>query len=317
MEQVSIIIPVFNGEIYLPACLDSILTQSFRDFRVYLIDDGSTDKTPEICRAYSAQDGRIRYLRQENRGVSAARNVGLLQANGEFLTFCDADDFWETDHLQTLVQAIRETGADMVSCNYAHVDTRGNLLHWTAFSAEIRELISREAKGDYIRDVLSWKTGWAVWARIFRRDAVKHLTFCEDCRCGEDLLFVVEAAFCCRRAASIAGSGYRYRQHPGSAMARTTDALAQRAAGACWLWHRLEKLGPERDNIAWEILRPVLEEIPAAKLPGELKKLPQNPWLRELARRVDSPLARFCVHGCVLRYRIERRFGGFHITVQQ
>lgn len=308
MEQVSIIIPVFNGEAFLTACLDSVLAQSFRDFQVYLIDDGSTDHTPEICQAYSAVDGRIRYLRQENRGVSAARNLGLRWAEGEFVTFCDADDLWEKDHLQTLVRAIRETGADMVSCNYTHADSLGNFLRRTEFPAEIRELETRAEKLKYIQDVLSWKTGWAVWARLFRRRAIRDLVFCEACRCGEDLLFVAEAALFCRRAVSIAGGGYRYRRHSGSAMARAADALSQRVAGAHWLWHRLEHMGPDRDGLAWGVLRPALEEIPAAKLPGRFRRLPQYPWLRELARRVDSPLARFCVHGCGVWYRIDRKW---------
>jgi len=304
METVSIIVPVFNGEAYLSACLDSLLAQTLRDLRVYLIDDGSTDRTPAVCGKYSALDGRITHIRQENRGVSAARNAGLRLARGEFVTFCDADDLWEREHLQTLVRAIRETGADMVSCNYTLVDGQGNFLRRTAFPAELRELASREETVNYMLDVLAWRTGWAVWARMFRRDAVCGLRFCEAVALGEDLLFVLEAALSCRRVVSIPGGGCCYRQHPGSAMTRAWDVLSQRAAVA----YRLRQRHPQLEAaVFWEILRPGLEEIPAAKLPEALARLPEKPWILEIARRVDSPLARFCCHGNVLRYRIEKK----------
>lgn len=308
MERVSIIVPIFNGARFLPDCLKSLLNQTFRDFRLYLIDDGSTDETPEICRRYSALDGRIQYIRQENRGVSTARNAGLRLAQGEFVTFCDSDDLWESTHLETLVRAAEETGADMVSCNYFRMDEEGNIRSRTAFPAARRALNSREETLNYIEDVLKWRTGWAVWARLFRREILKDLCFCEAVGFGEDLLFVLEAALRCRRAVSIVGGGCCYRSNPDSAMGKAGNKpmLEQRTAGAFWLWQRLRSLGPARHGIAWEILKPGLEGIPAKQLPASLEKLPQKNWLLEIARRVDSPLARFCLHGNVLRYRIDR-----------
>lgn len=305
MESVSIIVPVFNGETYLPACLDSILSQSLRDFRLYLVDDGSTDKTPEICRRYSARYGRITHIRQENRGVSAARNTGLALAKGEYVTFCDADDLWEETHLESLVRAMEKTGADMVSCNYSLVDEGGDFLSRTGFPVEVRELRTGAEKANYSWDVLNWRTGWAVWARLFRRDAVEKLRFFEDVSQGEDLFFVLEAVQFCRRTASVEG-GCRYRQHGGSAMAAagTEPSLAERAKGA----FRLSRSCPQTEaEILWEILRPALEAVPARDLPGALRALPQYPWLRGLARRIPTPLARFCVHGNPLRYRMERK----------
>ena len=302
MESVSIIVPVYNGEAYLSACLESLLHQSFRGFRLYLIDDGSTDETPEICRRYSALDGRITCIRQKNRGVSAARNAGLALAKGKFVTFCDADDLWEETHLEALVRAVEETGSDMVSCNYSLVDEGGVLLGRTAFPVEVRDLQTRAEKANYSRDVLNWRTGWAVWARLFRRDAVGGLRFCEDIRYGEDLIFVLEAVNVCRRAASVEG-GCRYRQHGGSAMASAEAGamLGDRVKGAYWLHRHQPRTAPE---ILWEILRSGLDAIPARDLPGILK---QYPWVRDIARQIRSPLARFCLHGNVLRYRIARK----------
>lgn len=307
METVSIIIPVFNGEVYLSDCLNSLLAQTFQDFRVYLIDDGSTDGTAEICQNYSARDGRVHYIRQENRGVSAARNRGMELAKGEFVTFCDGDDFWKPTHLETLLRAAAESGADMVSCNYDHVDCRGDFLRRTEFPAGIQDLVTPAGQANYIQDVLNWRTGWAVWARLFRRESVENLRFCEEISFGEDLLFVLEAALFCRRTAAISEGGYCYRQHGASATATVENRpmLESRAAGAYWFWRRHSGLDV---HIFWEILRPGLENTPAKQLPGAMKALPQYPWIREIACLIDSPLARFCVHGNVLRYRMEKKF---------
>lgn len=90
--SISIIVPVYNTEKYLSACLDSILTQSFTDFELLLVDDGSTDKSGEICDEYAQKDSRIRVFHKENGGVSSARNLGIEEAVGDYLHFVDADD---------------------------------------------------------------------------------------------------------------------------------------------------------------------------------------------------------------------------------
>ncbi len=91
--KISVIVPVYNVEKYLHRCIDSILVQTFTDFELLLIDDGSTDKSREICDEYEGKDKRIRVFHKDNGGASSARNVGLDNANGEYICFCDADDF--------------------------------------------------------------------------------------------------------------------------------------------------------------------------------------------------------------------------------
>ena len=92
MPEVSVIVPVYNVESYLPECLDSILAQSFRDYELILVDDGSTDKSGAICEEYAEKDGRIRVLRQSNKGQSAARNLGVAESKSKLLCFIDSDD---------------------------------------------------------------------------------------------------------------------------------------------------------------------------------------------------------------------------------
>ena len=101
-SQISIIVPVYNSEKYLDACIDSILSQSFRDFELILVDDGSKDSSAQICDEYASQDTRVRVIHKANGGVSAARNDGLDIAKGEYITFIDSDDWVEREYLETL-----------------------------------------------------------------------------------------------------------------------------------------------------------------------------------------------------------------------
>ena len=104
--KISVIIPVYNAEKYLERCIDSILAQTFTDFDLLLIDDGSKDKSGEICDEYARKDNRVKVFHKENGGVSSARNLGLDNANGEWVCFCDADDWVLSEWLQAFSQLI-------------------------------------------------------------------------------------------------------------------------------------------------------------------------------------------------------------------
>lgn len=97
--MISVVVPVYNSSLYLERCIDSILNQSYGDFELLLIDDGSTDDSGTICDKYSLQDKRVKAFHQTNKGVSAARNHGLRVSNGEWITFIDSDAYIEPDYL--------------------------------------------------------------------------------------------------------------------------------------------------------------------------------------------------------------------------
>jgi glycosyltransferase involved in cell wall biosynthesis len=117
-ELISVVIPVYKVEAYLPACVESVLAQTWQDFEIILVDDGSPDRSGQICDEYAARDSRIRVIHKENGGVALARNIGIAQARGKYFAFLDSDDVWSPMFLERLYQAILETDADFAVCPF-------------------------------------------------------------------------------------------------------------------------------------------------------------------------------------------------------
>lgn len=115
-ELISVIIPVYKVEAYLTACVESVLRQTYQNFEIILVDDGSPDSCPQMCDAFAARDDRIRVIHKENGGLSSARNAGIDAARGDYLAFLDSDDLWSPVFLERLYRAIRETDADFAVC---------------------------------------------------------------------------------------------------------------------------------------------------------------------------------------------------------
>ena len=119
IPKISVIVPVYNVEQYLPRCIDSILAQTFTDFELLLIDDGSKDRSGEICDDYAKKDSRIRVFHKENGGVSSARNLGLDNAQGEWICFCDSDDEFISSTLHSYINVLgKDTDIEVISCGY-------------------------------------------------------------------------------------------------------------------------------------------------------------------------------------------------------
>lgn len=127
MPAISVIVPVYKAEKFLDKCVESILNQTFEDFELLLIDDGSPDNSGVMCDGYAARDSRVRVLHQENGGVSKARNAGMAAAQGEYLAFCDSDDYLELNALERLYTALIESGADTAGCGHYYIWPDGRL----------------------------------------------------------------------------------------------------------------------------------------------------------------------------------------------
>lgn len=124
---ISVIVPVYKVEKYLDRCVESIVAQSFRNLEIILVDDGSPDKCGNMCDTWAERDERIRVIHKVNGGAADARNAGIQNANGEYITFVDSDDFIAPQMIEQLYLAIKESGAKMSMCNTACLDQSGNL----------------------------------------------------------------------------------------------------------------------------------------------------------------------------------------------
>ena len=126
--MISVIIPVYGVEQYLPKCVDSVLGQTYRDLEVILVDDGSPDDCPALCDAYKKKDPRVRVIHKPNGGLSDARNAGLDAARGDIIGFVDSDDWIAPDMYESLYAALLEHDADIAVCNFSYVNQRKNAL---------------------------------------------------------------------------------------------------------------------------------------------------------------------------------------------
>ena len=126
-ELISVIVPVFKVEAYLAKCIDSIRNQTYSNFELILVDDGSPDGSPKICDDYAAVDDRIQVIHKNNRGLSSARNAGLDVCKGDFICFIDSDDYIKPTYLETLLTLQRKNNADLVICEYDYVEKNGNV----------------------------------------------------------------------------------------------------------------------------------------------------------------------------------------------
>lgn len=123
--MISVLVPVYNVEKYLRRCIDSILSQTYTDYEIVLVDDGSTDRSGALCDAYAKEHGCIRVIHQENAGLAQVRNVSVAAARGDYITFVDSDDAIEPTYLETLLRDLQETGADISICSWSEVSDDG------------------------------------------------------------------------------------------------------------------------------------------------------------------------------------------------
>lgn len=214
MPEVSIIMPVYNIEEYLPRCLDSIIQQLFSDFELLAVDDGSKDNSLNVLKEYAAKDSRIKILHQENGGASKARNNGLNNASGRFIAFIDGDDFVDCHYIENLYQGIKENDAMLSMCGLECVDTIGNKVASPFSNNYVPESISgRDAVCQIGRNV----TFGVVWNKLYRQEIFDDIRFTEGMTFEDEMILhhiygKVDEISCVRK------NLYYYVQRPGSKM---------------------------------------------------------------------------------------------------
>lgn len=212
---ISVIVPVYRVEKYLPACIDSILNQTFTDFELILVDDGSPDRCPEICDEVARRDARVRVIHQANAGLSAARNAGIEIAHGEWLGFVDSDDYIAPQFYEKLYQTAQRTDADCVMCSVQNVDESGKSIDSALMRVADEVKTGQEVLQKIGRDdVTPYLT---AWNKLYRRKLFNTLRYPAG-RQNEDV-FVFAELFCqVQRAVCVAEPLYFYRKRIGSIM---------------------------------------------------------------------------------------------------
>lgn len=220
--MISVIIPVYNTEKYLPRCIDSILDSTYDDFEIILVNDGSTDSSPSICEEYSAKDSRIKVIHQENQGVSSARNNGISNCSGQWIIFVDSDDFISNDFLSIIARE-KYQNADFLLFDYVkfiagHAETDHPVRTLSFKDSEMHRLIKRilvpqplfpDGKADFR----------SPCARAYKKSIIDRysIRFSPDLTIGEDLLFNMEYQLRCRSCVYSSVPVYFYDIHIGSA----------------------------------------------------------------------------------------------------
>lgn len=217
--ELSIIVPVYNVEKYLSKCIESILSQTFTDFELILIDDGSPDNCGKIIDSYAEKDSRIVAIHQKNKGVSAARNAGLRIAKGKYIGFVDPDDYISEEMYMKMMKSAELNEADVVCCGFYHIDECGeSVCHKMDLSTNMKN----EEFLIHIFDIPRTVCG-TLWNKIFRRTIIDN-NFCEDYDIAEDWLFVISNSINAKNVSIVNEAFYFYFSRIGN----TTYRIARK-----------------------------------------------------------------------------------------
>ena len=215
---ISVIVPVYNVEKYLPHCLSSICGQSSQDLEIILVDDGSTDGSSGICRKYAQEDPRITYIRAENGGVSAARNLGLERAKGRWIGFVDADDYLDEAFYETLVTELVRSDKEIVSCCLHAEDPDGKRverMNGRTFPAVALDFGREEALLRYLNPdtrILYW----IPCNKLFSASLIGDLRFENGRQMAEDFDFCLRCLLRSNGIRYLPQELYHYLVRPGS-----------------------------------------------------------------------------------------------------
>ena len=213
--QISVIVPVYNSEDTLSRCLESLTNQTFKDFEVILINDGSNDNSINICEQYIRKDSRITLINTENEGVSSARNKGLKKSKGKYIMFCDSDDWIEENTLELLYNSIEKNNSDVVFSGF-YGDLFLNNRIYKSVTESISSDIScnvKELNNIFIYLFNTSRTAMqSPWAKLFKRDIIENndLLFNTDMICYEDFEFNLKYLTQCESIVFLKNTMYHY-----------------------------------------------------------------------------------------------------------
>jgi glycosyltransferase involved in cell wall biosynthesis len=212
---ISILVPIYNAEKYLGKCLESIISQSYENLEIILVDDGSTDNSHAICKALADGDNRIKLCSQTNQGIHKTRGVLMNKISGDFFSFVDADDYLEPKAIEILVMLILENDADLAKGSFRIVNLE---------TIEIApHITSSNMFNNYEYMEFLLKGNWSLWGSLVRynKKHIQQLTFDENVAIGEDLMICAHLALNIEKAIISDEIVYNYRKGGESAMGLT------------------------------------------------------------------------------------------------
>lgn len=223
MELITIIVPVYNVEKYIKECVDSLISQTYQNIEIILVDDGSKDKSGVICDSYATLDSRIKVIHKQNEGLGFARNTGLKMAQGKFVTFIDSDDKADTDLVENLVDTIHEFDCDTCIGGFKRITEEGIVNFKEQYEDALFE------KDDVYNELFARMLGSApdrqdairmsVWNVLYSMDVIRqhNIEFPSERKLiSEDIIWDAEYYKYARRVKVISSTAYNYRITPGS-----------------------------------------------------------------------------------------------------
>lgn len=243
--MISIIIPVYNAAPYLIRCIDSILNQDYKNFELLLINDGSTDKSGEICNQYALKDQRIQVFHQHNQGVSAARNLGIQKAKGKWIQFIDSDDWIENDFIIKNISYISQENDLIVSGYKIDEITKQYKFELKQYTFDGNDFI-KGIKYLYQNDCVGMN-----WNKLFNRKVIisNDIQFKKDLNYGEDELFVLNYLKHVHRITTTPNSGYHYVSNQTNSLSKKTIPIKERIKIATLLYEAGTKIREENKYI--------------------------------------------------------------------
>ena len=212
-DVISIIVPVYNMEQYLERCMRSILDQTYQRLEIILVDDGSTDRSPQLCDAYAKKDSRIKVVHKTNGGLSDARNAGLEIATGTYIGYVDSDDWIELDMYERMYKACVENGAQLAACRYVSEHSAEHAYQHSKEEKSGTDSVVALSREELLRIYLCGHDSYviynSVWSKLFHRDLVKNILFPKG-RNSEDIMYTTRAFCRLEKAVYIDAGLYHY-----------------------------------------------------------------------------------------------------------
>lgn len=307
MSKFTIVIPVYGVEAYLDQCVESVVSQTFRDLEIILVDDGSPDRCPAMCDTWAEKDSRVRVVHQRNGGLSAARNTGIQHAAGEYVMFLDSDDWWtDPQVLETVDRNLKKNGADVLSFNYRKI--YNGIMEPMYFPQEQRSSETAETIAQMLQKDL-WVTG--ACNKAVRRALLKeYALYFRTGITSEDVDWTLRLALCGRRFAFANVCVFLYRQHAASISHSTspkkTECLCENVLECVRLLHEAPKEKAEqlKPFVAYQYgtLLHNVANLPAAQRSSRLMAtVKEMKWLLDCSHNAKVRMLRLCSRVCGLR----------------